>query len=318
MSAACCWRRSIVQGCSICCAEAGSKPRSTAFITENAVGAGTGQQRAPAERTVRRQLGVVYYLRAIGWRLNKGGPDRLEFRRNQRHEGFAAEQNRLRTMVSGSLFMVNMQKSANSFRLEHTRVAIPTSSATSSIRRTPAPATVTRSARRCMCRWMARSARNVGSRLAALRDPAWSIVTKGLLGLISDKGTQPPPAAEGTCTIRSTALMFPGRAVVDPVLTRWRSGTGRSTTTPDEVEPPRCSWLFCSPRRSSLPIFPRRVSLGFRRLSRAWPRSTTPSSGGMSATGSCRIRRSCRAVHRHALPVADPAHAGREGRAAPL
>jgi len=65
---------------------------------------------------------VVYYLRAIGWRLNKVDQTGSNFGTNQRHENPLLSEIGSETMVSDGLFMVNMQKSANSFRLEHTRV----------------------------------------------------------------------------------------------------------------------------------------------------------------------------------------------------
>ena len=65
---------------------------------------------------------IVYYLRAIGWRLNKVDQTGSNFGTNQRHENPQLSEIGSETMVSDGLFMVNMQKSANSFRLEHTRV----------------------------------------------------------------------------------------------------------------------------------------------------------------------------------------------------
>ncbi|TIV06318.1 MAG: peptide synthetase, partial [Mesorhizobium sp.] len=65
---------------------------------------------------------VVYYLRAIGWKLNKVDQTGSNFGTNQRHENPQLSEIGSHTMVSDGLFMVNMQKSANSFRLEHTRV----------------------------------------------------------------------------------------------------------------------------------------------------------------------------------------------------
>ncbi len=65
---------------------------------------------------------IVYYLRAIGWKLNKVEQTGSNFGTNQRHENPQLSEIGSETMVSDGLFMINMQKSANSFRLEHTRV----------------------------------------------------------------------------------------------------------------------------------------------------------------------------------------------------
>ncbi len=65
---------------------------------------------------------IVYYLRAIGWRLNQVEQTGSNFGTNQRHENPQLSEIGSGTMVSDGLFMINMQKSANSFRLEHTRV----------------------------------------------------------------------------------------------------------------------------------------------------------------------------------------------------
>ncbi|MDX8525365.1 non-ribosomal peptide synthetase [Mesorhizobium sp. MSK_1335] len=65
---------------------------------------------------------IIYYLRAIGWRLNEVDQTGSNFGTNQRHENPQLSEIGSHTMVSDGLFMVNMQKSANSFRLEHTRV----------------------------------------------------------------------------------------------------------------------------------------------------------------------------------------------------
>lgn len=65
---------------------------------------------------------IVYYLRSIGWRLNKVEQTGSNFGSNQRHENPQLSEIGSGTMVSDGLFMINVQKSANSFRLEHTRV----------------------------------------------------------------------------------------------------------------------------------------------------------------------------------------------------
>jgi len=65
---------------------------------------------------------IVYYLRAIGWKLNEVEQTGSNFGTNQRHENPQLTEIGSSTMVSDGLFMINMQKSANSFRLEHTRI----------------------------------------------------------------------------------------------------------------------------------------------------------------------------------------------------
>ena len=65
---------------------------------------------------------IVHYIRAIGWKLNKVEQTGSNFGTNQQHDNPLLCEIGSKTMVSDGLFMVNMQKSANSFRLEKTRV----------------------------------------------------------------------------------------------------------------------------------------------------------------------------------------------------
>ena len=65
---------------------------------------------------------VIHYIRAIGWKLNKFEQTGSNFGTNQQHENPLLCDIGSKTMVSDGLFMINMQKSANSFRLEPTCV----------------------------------------------------------------------------------------------------------------------------------------------------------------------------------------------------
>ncbi len=65
---------------------------------------------------------IVHYMRVIGWKLNEVEQTGSNFGTNQQHENPLLCDIGSSTMVSDGLFMINMQKSANSFRLEDTRV----------------------------------------------------------------------------------------------------------------------------------------------------------------------------------------------------
>ncbi|BCP52258.1 peptide synthetase [Kaistia sp. 32K] len=65
---------------------------------------------------------IVYYLRALGWNLNKVEQTGSNFGTNQQHENPLLCEIGSKTMVSDGLFMINMQKSATAFRLEHTKI----------------------------------------------------------------------------------------------------------------------------------------------------------------------------------------------------
>ena len=86
-------------------------------------------------------------MRAIGWNLNKVVQTGSNFGSNQQHENPLLCEIGTETMVSDGLFMINMHKSASAFRLEPTRSASATISATTSTsRRMDAPATMSCSA----------------------------------------------------------------------------------------------------------------------------------------------------------------------------
>jgi len=65
---------------------------------------------------------IVYYMRAIGWKLNKVVQTGSNFGSNQQHENPLLCEIGTQTMVSDGLFMINMHKSASAFRLDHTRL----------------------------------------------------------------------------------------------------------------------------------------------------------------------------------------------------
>lgn len=65
---------------------------------------------------------IVHYIRAIGWNLNRVVQTGSNFGTNQQHENPLLCEIGSETMVSDGLFMINMHKSATSFRLEHTKV----------------------------------------------------------------------------------------------------------------------------------------------------------------------------------------------------
>ncbi|MBZ3694136.1 Pls/PosA family non-ribosomal peptide synthetase [Phyllobacterium calauticae] len=65
---------------------------------------------------------IVHYMRAIGWNLNKVVQTGSNFGSNQQHENPLLCEIGSQTMVSDGLFMINMHKSASSFRLEHTKI----------------------------------------------------------------------------------------------------------------------------------------------------------------------------------------------------
>ncbi len=65
---------------------------------------------------------IVPYMRAIGWDLNHVIQTGSNFGTNQQHENPLLCEIGSQTMVSDGLFMINMHKSAATFRLEHTRV----------------------------------------------------------------------------------------------------------------------------------------------------------------------------------------------------
>jgi non-ribosomal peptide synthetase-like protein len=65
---------------------------------------------------------VVHYIRAIGWKLNEVEQTGSNFGTNQQHDNPLLCEIGSRTMVSDGLSMINMYKSASSFRLEYTKV----------------------------------------------------------------------------------------------------------------------------------------------------------------------------------------------------
>ncbi len=65
---------------------------------------------------------VVHYIRAIGWNLNTVHQTGSNFGTNQQHDNPLFCEIGSGTMVSDGLSMINMQKSATAFRLEHTKV----------------------------------------------------------------------------------------------------------------------------------------------------------------------------------------------------
>ncbi len=65
---------------------------------------------------------IVHYIRAIGWKLNKVVQTGSNFGTNQQQENPLLCEIGTQTMVSDGLFMINMHKSAATFRLEHTKI----------------------------------------------------------------------------------------------------------------------------------------------------------------------------------------------------
>jgi non-ribosomal peptide synthetase-like protein len=65
---------------------------------------------------------VVHYIRAVGWNLNTVHQTGSNFGTNQQHDNPLFCEIGSGTMVSDGLSMINMHKSATSFRLEHTKV----------------------------------------------------------------------------------------------------------------------------------------------------------------------------------------------------
>jgi non-ribosomal peptide synthetase-like protein len=65
---------------------------------------------------------IVHYMRAIGWNLNEVMQTGSNFGTNQQQENPLLCEIGSKTMVSDGLFMINMHKSAATFRLEHTRI----------------------------------------------------------------------------------------------------------------------------------------------------------------------------------------------------
>ncbi len=65
---------------------------------------------------------VVHYIRAIGWNLNEVEQTGSNFGTNQQHDNPLYCEIGSRTMVSDGLSMINLEKSASSFRLAHTRI----------------------------------------------------------------------------------------------------------------------------------------------------------------------------------------------------
>ncbi|WP_058635709.1 Pls/PosA family non-ribosomal peptide synthetase [Aureimonas ureilytica] len=65
---------------------------------------------------------IVHYIRALGWNLNTVTQTGSNFGSNQQQESPHLCEIGSHTMVSDGLFMLNMHKSASSFRLEHTKV----------------------------------------------------------------------------------------------------------------------------------------------------------------------------------------------------
>ncbi|QWK81360.1 Pls/PosA family non-ribosomal peptide synthetase [Ochrobactrum sp. BTU1] len=65
---------------------------------------------------------IVHYMRAIGWNLNKVVQTGSNFGTNQQQENPLLCEIGTQTMVSDGLFMINMHKSAATFRLEHTKI----------------------------------------------------------------------------------------------------------------------------------------------------------------------------------------------------
>jgi len=65
---------------------------------------------------------VVHYIRAIGWNLNEVEQTGSNFGTNQQHDNPLFCEIGSKTMVSDGLSMINLEKSASSFRLAHTRI----------------------------------------------------------------------------------------------------------------------------------------------------------------------------------------------------
>lgn len=65
---------------------------------------------------------VVHYIRAVGWNLNEVEQTGSNFGTNQQHDNPLYCEIGSRTMVSDGLSMINLEKSASSFRLSHTRI----------------------------------------------------------------------------------------------------------------------------------------------------------------------------------------------------
>ncbi len=65
---------------------------------------------------------IVHYIRAIGWNLNDYDQTGSNFGTNQQHDNPLMCEIGSRTMVSDGLSMINLDKSASSFRLSPTRI----------------------------------------------------------------------------------------------------------------------------------------------------------------------------------------------------
>ncbi|WP_245295611.1 Pls/PosA family non-ribosomal peptide synthetase [Rhizobium rhizosphaerae] len=65
---------------------------------------------------------IVHYIRALGWNLNTVVQTGSNFGSNQQQDHPLMCEIGSGTMVSDGLYMINMQKSASAFRLEHTKV----------------------------------------------------------------------------------------------------------------------------------------------------------------------------------------------------
>ena len=65
---------------------------------------------------------IVYYMRAIGWRLNEWVQTGSNFGTNQQQDHPLFCEIGSKTMVSDGLYMINLQKSATVFRLEETKI----------------------------------------------------------------------------------------------------------------------------------------------------------------------------------------------------
>ena len=65
---------------------------------------------------------IVHYMRALGWNLNEVVQTGSNFGTNQQHENPLLCEIGSGTMVSDGLLLINTQKSASAFRLEHTRI----------------------------------------------------------------------------------------------------------------------------------------------------------------------------------------------------
>ena len=65
---------------------------------------------------------VVHYIRALGWNLNEVVQTGSNFGSNQQQDNPLMCEIGSGTMVSDGLYMINIHKSASTFRLEHTKV----------------------------------------------------------------------------------------------------------------------------------------------------------------------------------------------------